>query len=141
MSVKRVTPDGAAQLLAEGWTYLDVRSVPEFEQGHPPGAYNIPLMHRGPGGMIPNPDFGAVVSSTFSRETQMVIGCHSGQRSYRVAAMLADDGYSEVVDMQGGLAGEVSGGVVVCQGWTARKHPIATTAEPGRTFLELKERS
>ena len=32
---KRVTPTEAAQLMTEGWTYLDVRSIPEFEAGSP----------------------------------------------------------------------------------------------------------
>ncbi len=44
--VKRVTPPEAAALLAEGWIYLDVRSIPEFDLGHPTGAVNVPLLHH-----------------------------------------------------------------------------------------------
>ena len=62
MPVKRVSPEEARDLMEkEGYTYLDVRSIPEFEAGHPKGAYNIPLNHMGPGVMSPNPDFMAVV--------------------------------------------------------------------------------
>ena len=43
--VKRVTPPEASTLLGEGWVYLDVRSIPEFDDGHPPGAANVPLLH------------------------------------------------------------------------------------------------
>jgi rhodanese-related sulfurtransferase len=46
MPVKRVTPEQALELMrAEGYSYLDVRSVPEFDEGHPEGAYNVPLLH------------------------------------------------------------------------------------------------
>src|SRR4051812_21955325 len=50
--VKRVLPREAAALLADGWAYLDVRSIPEFEQGHPPGAVNVPLLHLQNGRMV-----------------------------------------------------------------------------------------
>jgi hypothetical protein len=54
----------------EGYVYLDVRSVPEFAAGHPTGAYNIPLLDMGPGGMAPNPDFLAVVQKSFPRDAR-----------------------------------------------------------------------
>ena len=41
---KRVTPQEAAELMTQGWTYLDVRSIPEFEDAHPTDAANIPLL-------------------------------------------------------------------------------------------------
>src|SRR5258708_4843729 len=59
--VKRVLPAEAAGLLKEGWTYLDVRSVPEFEQGHPAGAVNVPLLDAQAGRMVPDPDFQRVL--------------------------------------------------------------------------------
>jgi rhodanese-related sulfurtransferase len=40
--IKSVSPEQAQSLLD------DVRSEPEFEQGHVPGAVNVPLMHMGP---------------------------------------------------------------------------------------------
>ena len=55
MSVQRVTPLEAKLLLDQGFAYLDVRSIPEYEQGHAPFAYNIPIMHFTPGpGMQPH---------------------------------------------------------------------------------------
>ena len=59
--VKRVLPTEAAELLQQGWVYLDVRSVPEFDQGHPAGALNIPLLHVQGGRMAPNADFQRVL--------------------------------------------------------------------------------
>src|SRR5687767_13784376 len=51
---RRVLPEEAEKLIAEGYTYVDVRSVPEFEQGHVPGALNVPLLHSAAGGMQEN---------------------------------------------------------------------------------------
>ena len=67
--VKRVTPIEADALLKDGWAYLDVRSIPEFEGGHPAGAANIPLLHMTGGRMAPNPAFQSVVDGELRRRT------------------------------------------------------------------------
>src|SRR5688572_14929191 len=104
MAVKRVTPSEAKALLDEGWKYVDVRSIPEFEAGHPAGAYNIPLMHFFPGrGMTPNGDFAAVFSKHFGKDDKIVVGCKTAGRSLRAAEMMAAAGYTNVVDMRGGF--------------------------------------
>ena len=42
MAVKHVDVREAHRLVgAEAYTYVDVRSIPEYEQGHPAGAQNI----------------------------------------------------------------------------------------------------
>lgn len=140
MSVKRITPDQAAKLLDEGWKYVDVRSIPEFEEGHPQGAYNVPLQHRSPqGSMAPNPDFVAVMSAAFPKDERLVLGCRSGARSLRAATQLLAQGFTNIVDMQGGFLGERgAAGAVACEGWQARGLPIAQEAEPGRSYEDLK---
>jgi rhodanese-related sulfurtransferase len=42
--IKRITPEQTKELLDSntGYIYLDVRTVPEFDAGHVPGAKNIP---------------------------------------------------------------------------------------------------
>lgn len=69
-------PGGAKERLDRGdWIYLDIRSVEEFEQGHVPGAYNIPLLHMDPvQGMVPNPDFYEVVKKHFAPDANLVLG-------------------------------------------------------------------
>ena len=53
---KRVSPSEAAELLKQGWLYVDVRSKPEFAAGRPKGSINVPLMDADPSGrMLPNP--------------------------------------------------------------------------------------
>ena len=76
MSFKNVDSPRARELLDgdEGYTYLDVRSVPEFENGHPAGAVNIPLVHHDRGAAVPNPDFLRVVETHFDRSAKIIVG-------------------------------------------------------------------
>ncbi|GAB4570320.1 MAG: hypothetical protein Tsb0020_25000 [Haliangiales bacterium] len=138
MATERITPDEAAARIEQGWTYVDVRSIPEFEQGHPAGAYNVPFMHRTARGMQPNGDFLAVMAATFPKDTQLVIGCQSGNRSLRAAEALAQAGYHELVEMRGGYGGERRGAEVVVAGWRERSLPVAQAAQAGRDYEALK---
>jgi len=135
---RRVTPDEAARLQAEGWTYLDVRSEPEFRQGHPAGAANVPLLHAAAGRMTPNPDFARVVRATFAPEAPLIVGCKSGGRSLQAAALLGALGYPNLVDVRGGFSGEFDAlGRVTVVGWQAAGLPVATAADSGRSYPEL----
>lgn len=137
--VERISPAEAKRRMdEEGYVYLDVRSVPEFEQGHPNDAYNIPIMHLRPGGMEPNPDFVAAVSKVFATDTKIVVGCKSGGRSLRAAEMLAAAGFTAICDQRAGYGGARGpfGGVAE-KGWQAEGLPTSTEAAPGRTWAEL----
>lgn len=139
--IERISPEDAKRRLDEGWTYLDVRSVPEFEQGHPAGAYNIPLMHMGAGGMEPNPEFMSVVERTFPRDAKLVIGCKSGGRSLRAAEMMSAAGFTNVVDQRAGWGGARDAfGQLTEKGWEAAGLPTATQGEAGRTWDELSKK-
>ena len=139
MSVKRVLADEAAALLAQGYTYVDVRSVPEFQAGHPRGAWNVPLLHRVPGrGPMPNIDFEAVMQRRFPKDAKLVLGCAAGGRSLRAAEMLLAAGYTDVIDCLPGFEGaRDAAGRVVAKGWRESGLPVETEA-PGRTWDELK---
>jgi rhodanese-related sulfurtransferase len=140
--VKRVTPSEAAALLADGWSYLDVRSIPEFEEGHPVGAANVPLLHFTGGRMSPNADFQKVVAANFAPDTKLVVGCKAGGRSLQAAALLEAAGYTSVVDMRGGFHGERDNfGRVACAGWAEAGLPVETTAPPDKTYAELEKRA
>lgn len=136
--IERISPEEAKQRLDAGWVYLDVRSVPEFEQGHPAGAYNIPLMHMGAGGMQPNGDFMSVVERTFPRDAKLVVGCKLGGRSLRAAEMLSAAGYTNVVDQRAGYSGSRDAfGQLAERGWEAAGLPTSTKAEAGHAWDEL----
>jgi rhodanese-related sulfurtransferase len=136
--VKRILPAEAAQLLEQGWTYLDVRSIPEFDQGHPPGAANVPLLHFQGGRMVPNPDFGRVVEASFPKDARLVVGCKTAGRSQQAAALMEAAGYANLVEMRGGFAGERDGmGRVSVRGWAEEGFAVETAAAPDKTYQAL----
>ena len=136
--VKRIVPQEAAVLLGEGWSYLDVRSIPEFEQGHPTGAANVPLLHFQNGRMTPNPDFQRVVEANFAKDAKLVVGCKAGGRSLQAATLMEAAGYTNLVDMRGGFHGERDGfGRVSVAGWADEALPVETTAAPEKTYDTL----
>ena len=134
MAVKRISPDEARDLVdTQGYMYLDVRSVPEFEAGHPTGAYNIPLNHMGPGGMSPNPDFLSVVQKVFPPDSRLVLGCKGGGRSLKAADLLQSAGYTNVVDQRAGYEGNAAE-----PGWRPRGLPTSTEASPDHAYETLR---
>ena len=74
MSYETTDPTGAKELLDgdDGWIPVDVRTVAEFEEGHVPGAYNVPFAFKGPFGMEPNPEFAATIARLFPRDARLV---------------------------------------------------------------------
>jgi rhodanese-related sulfurtransferase len=139
--VKRVVPAEAATLLDEGWAYLDVRSIPEFEEGHPVGAANVPLLHRLDGRMAPNPDFQRVVEANFAKDAKIVVGCKAGGRSLQAATLMEAAGYTSLIDMRGGFHGERdSFGRVSCAGWVDAGLPVETVAPAGKTYEALAKK-
>ena len=140
-NIKRVSSADAKQLLDEGYVYLDVRSEPEFAAGHPAGAVNVPLMHAGPRGMTPNPDFQAVVEALYPKDARLVLGCRSGQRSMRAADVLSAAGYTGLVDQRAGFDGtRDTFGQVTEAGWGQSGLPVETTT-PGGSYAELKQKA
>jgi rhodanese-related sulfurtransferase len=138
---KRVLPKEAAALLDEGWVYLDVRSIPEFEQGHPAGASNVPLLHAQNGRMAPNPDFQRVVAANFPKDAKIVVGCKMGGRSLQAATLLESAGYTNVVDMRGGFHGERDAfGRASVQGWEAEGLPCEAAAPPQKCYEALSKK-
>ncbi len=142
MTVKRVSPLEAAALLEdEGYAYLDVRSIPEFDEGHAPGAYNIPLLHATPSGMRPNGDFMSVVAAAFPKSSKLVVGCRSGNRSLRAAEALLAGGFAHVVDQRAGHEGARDAfGQLQEPGWQAAGLEVEREAEPDRTYEALLAR-
>jgi rhodanese-related sulfurtransferase len=108
--------------------YLDVRSVPEFQQGHPIRAINIPLLHFLPGmGMMPNEDFQKVVQANISKATRLMVGCKTGGRSANACDILTRLGYTDVTNVRGGFVGVMDQtGRVVEPGWSLLNYPVCT---------------
>lgn len=123
---------------SEGYVYLDVRSIPEFEAGHPAGAYNIPIAHMTSGGMRPNAGFLAEVATVFAKDAKLVVGCKMGGRSLRAAQALTQIGYENVVDQRAGFDGARDPfGQLQEPGWQRVGFDVALEAAPGRSYDEL----
>jgi rhodanese-related sulfurtransferase len=139
--IKPVAPEEAVALLDDGYVYVDVRSEPEFEQGHPPGALNVPLMHLGPGGMSPNPEFMQVMQAAFGKDEKLLIGCRSGGRSRRAAELLAEVGYQNLADLVTGWEGSRDPFGRTNPGWVRKGLPVETGKPASQGYDDVKRRS
>jgi rhodanese-related sulfurtransferase len=141
-AVRLVSPAEAKTLCEEGSVYVDVRSEPEFAEGHPASAYNVPYLHKGATGLVPNEEFLSVMAARFPKDQALVVGCRSGARSAKAAAALVAAGYTHVADQRAGFEGVRDPfGALTDPGWRPLGLPIATEPEPGRSYLELAGRA
>lgn len=101
---KSVDVQTAFQQMKEGARFVDVRSVAEFRAGHPKGAVNIPLLdHDANGRMVPNPQFIAQMQAQFPTDTMLLMGCKVGGRSAHACQALAQHGYTDLSNVEGGF--------------------------------------
>lgn len=143
--IDEITPQEAKEKLSgdEGYRYLDVRSVGEFVQGHPPGAVNVPILETDPetGMMAPNEQFFKVVNANFSRDDAIIIGCLYGPRATRAAQMLDEAGFSRCVVMRGGFGGERDpAGEIINVGWKGLGYQIETDNPEGNSYESLRNK-
>ncbi|KAF1896680.1 hypothetical protein Lal_00034379 [Lupinus albus] len=97
-------------LNSAAYTYLDVRSVEEFNKSHVENAHNVPYMFITEAGRVKNPDFIAHVSAIRKSEDNLVVACNSGGRSLKASVDLIDSGFKHIVNMGGGYSAWVDAG-------------------------------
>jgi rhodanese-related sulfurtransferase len=131
--IRRVSPEEAKELLDQGYSYLDVRTEPEFEAGHVPGAYNVPVSRKS----VPNPDFLKVIGSHFEKDHRLVVGCHTGSRSLRAATLLIEAGFTNIVELRTGFAGSRDAFGRPEPGWSKKGLPIEMGSGEGRSYAAL----
>ena len=138
--IKQVTPEEAAELVSQGHVYVDVRSEPEFEAGHPEGALNVPLLNAGPVGLVPNPEFLSVMESAFGKGEPLVIGCKAGGRSKKAVDLLAQAGFTQLADQVAGFdAGKDAFGRAI-PGWSRTALPVGKGKPAGQAYVDVKGR-
>ena len=91
--IREVDTAAGEQLLAEGWTLLDVREPDEYEQGAIAGSVHIPR------GQLES----SIENRAADRSTPLVAMCAGGVRSAFAAVTLEQMGYTDVVSMDGGF--------------------------------------
>ncbi len=144
MAIPHITPEEAHKLLGNGYRYLDVRTEAEFAAGHPAGAVNVPVVFPDPATqqMVLNPEFLRVVRAHFSDQANLVVGCQSGVRSQRAAELLAQAGYSAVVNMRGGFGGARDAtGRVIAPGWSQCGLPLCAACDSEHSYEGLRSRA
>ncbi|GMV83004.1 MAG: hypothetical protein AMXMBFR7_41880 [Planctomycetota bacterium] len=145
MDFEEIDPLQAHKLLNQGgYVYLDVRTVEEFAQGHPAGARNVPVMERDPGTgqMTPNPEFVRVVEAHFSKQTALLVGCRSGGRSAAACQFLAQAGYTQLWNVNGGFHGRsLPPGITFIKGWAACELPVENDLSDEKSYAALRAKA
>ena len=105
--VRVVSPDEAAVLLAADPppAVIDVRTPEEFEEGRIEGAVLID---------VTSPDFAERIAE-LDRDVPYVLYCRSGNRSVTAREVMADLGFADVADIEGGITA-----------WVAEGKPVVT---------------
>jgi rhodanese-related sulfurtransferase len=145
MAIAQKSPTEAHEALRNdpSATYLDVRTEGEFEQGHAPDSYNVPVIFLNPGQSPQrNPHFVTIVESIFAKDTRLVVGCKTGGRSQHACEILEQIGYTNLTNVQGGFIGiRDEAGSVVTHGWVDCDLPVETEISPGKGYPELAPKS
>ncbi|MEE1306096.1 MAG: rhodanese-like domain-containing protein [Agathobacter sp.] len=102
---RQVSMEEGLNLMKEDSNYilLDVRRIDEFEEGHIPGAINIP-----------NETIGTDEPAELPDKNQTVyVYCRSGNRSKQAAKKLAELGYTDIIEFGGIIdySGEIEKGM------------------------------
>lgn len=136
----RLSPEEAQAKLTEGYVYVDVRSEPEFEAGHVPGALNVPISHQVGGGLVPNPDFLAVMEAAFPKDAKLLLGCKSGGRSLKAVGVLQTAGFTDLLELRTGFDGGKDAFGRPDPGWSKKGLPVEAGATAGQTYADVKQR-
>ena len=101
---------------AEAPFVLDVRAPEEFVTGHVPGAVNIPY------------DQVAARLAEVPKDKEVVLYCRSGRRAGMAAEVLAANGYSRLVHLEGDMPA-----------WIEKGRPVETPKDAAACVTALKE--
>jgi rhodanese-related sulfurtransferase len=143
MPIVQVTPEEAKRLLdSGGFIYLDVRTVPEFVNGHAPSSLNIPVveMNQQIVAMELNEKFLGVVAANIPPDALLIVGCKTGGRSTTACKLLAQAGYKNLRNLDGGYAGVTDPtGQIVKEGWSTLGYPIERGDGGAKSYVSLSK--
>ena len=92
-AIREINPPEAQQRQRAGATLIDVREQVEWDAGHIPGALFIPL------GTLEQ----EIAAAVPDKGAEIIMQCRSGARSGRGTDLLQQLGYTNVVNMAGGI--------------------------------------
>ena len=114
---------------SENTTYIDVRTVAEFVEGHPKGkVINIPIVffHPKTGNTHANDAFTLVANHELSHEDAIIVGADNSDRAIVAAQNLNAAGFSNISVMEEGLSG-----------WRKQDLPVTGDNRPGVSYVSL----
>lgn len=91
---KHIKPKQIKQRIDQGnsFVFLDVRTKKSFDQGHVRNAVNVPF-----------DELQKAKDLAFSKDAEIVVACYFGIKSRATIAILAERGYKNLTNMDGGL--------------------------------------
>ena len=110
-------------------TYVDVRTVAEFSNGHPKGkVVNIPLVFFYPTSkeVFPNESFLQVFEDLYAKDACLITGCDDGARAQQAAQKLTEAGYTNICIMPEGFPG-----------WSKHQLPATKDNRDGISYVSL----
>jgi rhodanese-related sulfurtransferase len=126
-------------LLQRGYTYVDVRSEPEFILARPPGAFNVPLQRVEGDRLEDNPEFDDVMLAAFRTTDPLIVGCRSGARSRTAIERLGALGFSVLAQLRYGFSGARDAFGRLLPGWVQQGLPIETGDAATRAYAEVRK--
>ena len=100
-----VSPGEARELLEQGYTYVDVRSEPEFALARPPRACNVPWQRVLGDRLVQNSEFARVMCAAFRTTDPLIVGCRSGSRARAAIQELSALGFVNLAQLRHGFEG------------------------------------
>ena len=100
-----VSPGEAQELLARGYTYVDVRSELEFALARPPRACNVPWQRVLGDRLVQNSEFARVMCAAFRTTDPLIVGCRSGSRARAALEELRALGFVRLAQLRHGFEG------------------------------------
>jgi rhodanese-related sulfurtransferase len=129
MAIEILDPASAHEAMKNesDFVFVDVRTIEEYEQGHPKNSINIPWAVIDPrsGQMAQNPDFLATVQKNVKPATRIFASCQSGIRSMNACRDLEGVGYESLVNVDAGFGGKRDpSGAISMDGWRDAGLPV-----------------
>lgn len=103
--IRLVTPEAGAEIQGGDIVVLDVRTPDEFAEGHLDGALMIDFY---------SPDFADQLAD-LDPDASYLLYCRSGNRSGQTTAIMAELGFTDVADVDGGILAWTAAGLPVVE--------------------------
>lgn len=110
-----IDSDRVVEAGEENIPLIDVRPAFMYEEGHIPGAVNVPLVVPEDGSMIPDDQLvQAIEAAGVEPDADVVLYCQTGQHAGLAANTLAENGFSDIELYSGSM-----------DDWTAKDLPVS----------------